>query len=334
MSTQLGPYRAIMGGAFAVALSVGSGLALPTAAAQEIRLQGAVIFPPDNLWSLAGQRFAERVEERTDGRVVIEWAYGGALGNARETIEALSFGTADIVTQQIDQLNRYDPIAGLGAYPYMIRDIDHFRAVMYESDLGQDFFDEVEERTGYKLVGAGYRGPRETASRTAFQTPDDLRGLKIRVPEIEIYARTWEMLGASPVPMPSLEVYTALQQGIVDAVENPLEAHVRSRYYEAVPYVVLTGHVNPYYSFIFWGDRFNSLPEDVQQVLIEEGEEAMRWGTEQTLELIAEYEARLKEEGAEFVEPDREALQAALEPLLDEYAEYADWIQRFQQAGS
>ncbi|WP_366554247.1 TRAP transporter substrate-binding protein [Aquibaculum sediminis] len=302
--------------------------------AQSTTLVATTISPPDNLWSLAGERFAENVAERTNGEVEIRWSYSGDLGGARETIEQLQFGTVDIVVQQIDQLSRYDDIASLGAYPYLIRDIDHFRAIFDETDVGDEFFDEVEERTGYRLIGAGFRGPRQTASARAFTNPEELEGLSIRVPEMDIYVDTWEALGASPTPMPSLEVYTALQQGIIEAAENPLEAHVRSRYYEAVPYIVETAHVNPFYSWIFWGERFDSLPEDVQQILREEGEEAMQWGTEQTLEMIDGYREQLEGEGAEFIQPDLASLREKLEPLTEKYAEYADWIERFQSAGN
>lgn len=307
---------------------------LATGAQAEIRLQAATIAPPDNIWAKVGDRYAEAVRERTDGEVVIEMSYSGALGDAADTIEALRFNTINIVIQEVGQLDTYDPLAGLGSYPYLIRDIDHFRTVMDETDVGRSFHDEIERRTGFKLIGAGFRGPREMASRRAIHTPDDLAGLKMRIPAQQMFRMTWETLGASPVPMPSLEVYTGLQQGIIDAAENPLEAQVRSKYYEAVPYVIMTSHVNAYYTFLFDSDYFNSLPEDVQVVLQEEGEAAMRWGTEQVLELIDDYRDSMTRAGVEFVEPDTEAFRARLEPLKAEFPEdFQEWITRFQTAG-
>lgn len=304
------------------------------ASAQEIRLQAATIAPPDNVWAKVGDRYAERVAERTNGRVEIDMSYSGALGNAEETIEGLKFGTTDIVIQEISQLDGYDPLAGLGAYPYLIRDIDHFREIFAEGGVGQEFYDEIEARTGYKTIGAGFRGSREMASRREINTPDDLAGLKMRVPNQQTYRLTWDTLGASPVPMPSLEVYTAMQQGIIDAAENPLEAQLRSKYNEAVPYVIMTDHVNPYYTFIFDADKFNSLPEDVQTVLVEEGRAAMDWGTEQILEAIPGYKQTLIDSGATIVEPDKAAFRAKLEPMKAEYApDIQEWIERFQGVG-
>lgn len=319
----------------AVALTFPAFLVSGAEAADPIRLQAATIAPPDNLWSKVGDRYAEAVRERTGGQVEIDMSYSGALGNASETIEALGFGSVNIVIQEVNHLDVYDPLAGLGAYPYLIRDIDHFRQVMAEGGVGEAYYDELETRTGFKLIGAGFRGSREMASRKEVRSPDDLAGLKMRVPNQHMYRLTWETLGASPVPMSSLEVYTGLQQGVIDGAENPLEAHLRSKYYEAVPYVILTHHVNPYYTFIFDAAYFNGLPEDVQQVLIEEGRAAMDWGTEQILASLEGYEQKLVDFGATLVEPDRAAFRAKAEPMKDEFPEdIRDWIVRFQQVGN
>ena len=320
--------RTALAGALAIFMS-------SHAVAQSITLQAATIAPPDNIWSKVGDRYAERVAERTGGDVVIEMSYSGVLGSAEETIEALQFGTTNIVIQEVGHLDNYEPLAGLGSYPYLIRDYDHFNVVMEETDIGSAFHDEIETRAGFKLVGAGFRGPREMATNRRIENADDLAGLKLRVPNQQIFRDTWTTLGASPTPMPSLEVYTAMQQGIIDGAENPLEAQIRSKYYEAVPYVILTGHVNAYYTFIFDSAYFRGLPEDVQQILIEEGEEAMRWGSEQMQDLIATYEKYLTDRDIELVRPDVESFRAKLEPMKANYpADFQEWIERFQGAGA
>lgn len=317
---------------FALALAVAAGLAAPAAAQtyESLRLVATTIAPPDNLWSKAGARFAEGVKQRTGGKVVIDMSYSGALGNVRETIEALRFGTVHIVIQEVGQLDTYHKLAGIASYPYLIRDIDHFRKTMYDGNLGQEFHAEIEKLTGYRLIGAGFRGPREMASRREIKTPDDLKGLKLRVPGQKIFLSTWKTLGANPVPMATLEVYTALQQGIIDGCENPLEAHVRSKYYEAVPYVIMSSHVNAYYTFIFDGKAFGKFSPAVQKVLAEEGDKAMRWGTDETLKLIGVYKKQLEEKGAKFVYPDVKAFQAKLEPMKKEFPEFGSWIDKFQ----
>lgn len=306
----------------------------PALGAEPIRLQATTIAPPDNVWSKTGDRYAEAVKKRTGGRVEIAMSYSGALGNAAATIEALKFNTINIVIQEVGQLDVYNPLAGLGSYPYLIRDIEHFRVVMEKTDVGRKFHDEIEKRAGFKLIGAGFRGPREMASRRPIQTPADLAGLKMRIPSQQMFRKTWATLGASPVPMPSLEVYTALQQGIIDAAENPLEAQIRSKYYEAVPYVIMTSHVNAYYTFIMDATFFKSLPKDVQAVLGEEGENAMRWGGDQVLGQIEAYKQRLSKAGTKIIEPDVAAFRKKLEPMKADFpAEIQEWIERFQNAG-
>ena len=257
----------------------------------------------------------------------MEIAYSGSTGNARETIEALQIGTNHIVIQEPARLGGYHPLPGISAYPYLIRSVDHFKKFA-GSAIGAEFSKAVEEKTGFKIVGYGFRGAREMASRKPIKTPDDLKGLKIRVPSDKMYRRTWEILGASPVPMPSLEVYTALNQGIIDACENPLEAHVRSKYYEAVPYVVLTSHVGPFYTFIFWGDYFKSLSPELQQILVEEGNAAMTWGTDETLKMIDGYAKTLKDKGAKFVTPDVAAFAEKVAPIKADFPELAEWVDR------
>ncbi len=322
--------RIFLIGGLALAVTVGAVGVLHAQTYESLRLVATTIAPPDNLWSKAGARYAEAVKQRTNGKVVIDMSYSGALGNVRETIEALRFGTVHIVIQEVGQLDTYNKLAGIASYPYLIRDIDHFRKVMYDGDVGQQFHAEIEKLTGYKLIGAGFRGPREMASRREIKTPDDLKGLKLRVPGQKIFLSTWKTLGANPVPMATLEVYTALQQGIIDGCENPLEAHVRSKYYEAVPYVIMTSHVNAYYSFIFDGKAFSTFSPAVQKVLVEEGDKAMRWGTDETLNLIGQYKKQLQDKGAKFVYPDIKPFQAKLEPMKKEFPEFGAWIDKFQ----
>ena len=304
------------------------------AQAQTTELQAATLSPQGDIWGQAGARYAEAVKERTNGEVVINMSYSGTLGTAAETIEGLSFGTTDIVIQEVTQLDGYDSLAGLGTYPYLIRDYEHFNQIMHDTEVGQEFHDELESRTGFKLIGAGFRGPREMAANKEINTPEDLEGMKVRVPGYQIARDTWRMLGADSVPMASSEVYTSLQQGIIDAAENPLEAHIRSRYYEAVPYIVMTDHVNAYYTFLFDANYFYGLPEDVQNILIEEGNEAMAWGSEQIVNEIDSYIEYLTEQGAEFIYPDKEAFKVKLEPLQDQYSpDIQEWVERFQNVG-
>ncbi|WP_340107343.1 TRAP transporter substrate-binding protein [Pikeienuella sp. HZG-20] len=312
--------------ATAVLASVGFGQEA-RAEIKEMSLQVAHIYDPGNIWYEVTEKLIEGVEARTDGKVTFKVAASGTTGTWAESIEALQIGTNDIVIQSIGTLDRYDPLPGIEAFPYLIRDLDHFKALFY-GPTGEELFAEIEERTGFRIVGAGYRGARKLTSNRPVSTLEDLSGLKLRVPPLKMYRRTWELLGASPVPMPFLEVFTSLQQGVIDGQENPLEVIESKRLDEVQKYVVETDHVIGAMTFIFDAARFASFPEELQQILIEEGDKAMLWGTDQMLKQEADYKTTLTERGMEFITPDVAAFRAAVAPIKDDFPELKDWVER------
>lgn len=315
--------KVVLGGAVAVAPI----LAGPASA--ETVLQLASVESPQTIWGQAAQRFADGVAEASGGDLKIELAMSSSTGSVRETLEALTIGTNDIVLTIISSLNAYDPLPAIESYPYLIRDSEHFDKV-FNGPVGAELYDEVASRTGFRMVGAGARGAREMASKKAINSVEDLAGLKIRVPNIEIFRATWEALGASPTPMSSKEVYTGLQSGIIDAAENPLSAHLRSKYYEAAEYVIMTDHVYGAYTLIFDDARFQSLSAEEQAIIMEEGREALSWGTEQEIALAAELRAKLEGFGATFIDPDLEPFRAKVAPMLANFPDLAPWVEKIQ----
>src|SRR5690554_5813734 len=203
-------------------------LGATTSASAEIEervLHAAYVYPPGTIWHDTTERFAEAVTERTGGKVTFQIAHSGMTGSWEQLIEGLQIGTNDIVLESIGTLDRYDPLPGVEAFPYLVRDLDHFNAIYY-GDVGAAFMDEVSERTGFRIVGVGYRGARKLSANRAVESVDDLAGLRLRVPPLRMYRQTWEYLGASPTPMPATEIYTGLQQGIIDGKKNPRESTI------------------------------------------------------------------------------------------------------------
>lgn len=314
--------------AAAAALALLAGFA-PAAKAEipEMSLQMAHIYDPGNLWFDVGARFVEGVTARTGGKVTFKVAPSGTTGTWAESIEALQIGTNDVVIQSIGTLDRYDPLPGIEAFPYLVRDLDHFKALYY-GPTGKELFDEIAERTGFRIVGAGYRGARKLTSSRPVNSLEELAGLKLRVPPLKMYRRTWELLGASPVPMSFLEVFTSLQQGVIDGQENPIEVIESQRLDEVQKYVIDTDHVIGAMTFIFDVNRFSSFPEELQQIMIEEGEKAMLWGTEQMVAREAEFKTMLIERGMEFISPDLEPFRAAVAPIKEDFPELKEWVER------
>ncbi|MCG6121896.1 MAG: TRAP transporter substrate-binding protein [Microvirga sp.] len=317
--------------AFAITACV-SIVALATTASAEItekRLQFAHVYPEGNIWNETTERFAAAIAERTEGKVTVSIAAGGTTGSWEEAIEALQIGTNDVVLESIGTLDRYDPLPDVEAFPYLIRDIDHFRAVDY-GPVGDAFSDEVAERTGFKIVGAGYRGARKLSANRAVETVEDLAGLRLRVPPLRMYTRTWELLGASAVPMAATEIFTALQQGVIDGQENPIEFIHSFRFYEVQSHVMDTDHVIGAMTFIFDQARFESFSPELQEILIEEGRNAMLWGTDQMIERENEYRRLLEAEGVTLISPDLGPFREALTPVREEFPDLAEWVERFE----
>ena len=230
----------IKGGLIAVAVTSLTLLAPVLAQAQTV-LKMAHIYIPGNIWYETAEAYAKAVEARTAGKVKIQIAHSGSTGDWPQAIEALKIGTNDIVLQSVGTLDRYNIIAGIEAYPYLVRDVDHFKKVYY-GPMGSQLYDEIAAKTQFRIIGAGYRGARHLSSNKKVEKVEDLKGVKLRVPPLKMYRMTWEFLGASPTPMGIAELFTSLQNGVVDGQENPLEVLEQQKYYEVQKYLVETGH--------------------------------------------------------------------------------------------
>ena len=171
-----------------------------------------------------------------------------------------------------------------------------------------------------------YRGARECTTKKKFTTPEELKGLKIRVPNQQVYIDAWNVLGASPTPLALTETFTALQQNTVEAQENATIESYGFGFYDVCDYLVKTNHVYSTDLFIFNRDYFNNLPEDIQQALIEAADEASAYRTELSLDKEAEYEQMFKDKGVEIVEIDTQPFADKFDGFTEEYfPELVDW---------
>ncbi len=301
----------------------------PAAMAQTTTLKMAHIYTPGNIWYETAEAYAKAVEEKSGGKVKIQIAHSGSTGDWPASIEGLKIGTNDIVLQSIGTLDRYNILPGIEAYPYLLRDVDHFKKVYY-GPIGAGFMEEVAKKTSFRIIGAGYRGARWLTSNKAVANLDDLKGVKLRVPPLKMYRMTWEYLGASPVPMGVAELFTSMQQGVVDGQENPLEIVESNKFYEVQKYAIDTRHVIGAMTWIFSDARFKKLPPEVQKLLKEEGERAMLAATDRMIGLEGELKVKLEGRGMKFNEVDRDAFRAKLAPMSKEFPDLAPWVEKFQ----
>ena len=296
---------------------------------QTLTLKMAHIYAPGNIWYETAEAYAKAVAEKSGGKVKMEIAHSGSTGDWPKSIEALKIGTNDIVLQSVGTLDRYNTIAGIEAYPYLVRDVEHFKRVYY-GPMGRQLYDEIAAKTQFRIIGAGYRGARHMSSNKIVRNVGELKGVKLRVPPLKMYRATWEHLGASPVPMGVAELFTSLQQGVVDGQENPLEVIEGQKFNEVQKYVIETGHVIGAMTWIFSEQRFKSLPPDVQKLLSEQGDATMLAATDRMVALEGEIKKRLEGKGMQFVKVDTGPFRERLAPMTKDFPELADWVQKIQ----
>lgn len=307
--------------------AVASGEAAVAGDKEPVILRLSHIYAPDNLWGESAQRFADAVAARTGNRVRIE------INSVRidwpAALEGLRTGQNDIVLQSVGTLDRYHIIAAIESYPYLIRDLEHFRRV-YEGPVGRALFDEITARTGFRIIGAGYRGARHLTANRKVERLEDLQGLKLRVPPLKMYKTTWDILGATTVPFGITELYLALEQGLVDGQENPMEGVLQFRLNEVQKYLIETGHILGAMTWIFDERRFLSLPAETRNILITEGEKAMQAATEKMVRQEENFRKELQNKGMIFISVDRNRFRERLVPMLREFPELAEWVRRIQ----
>ena len=297
------------------------------AAPTVIRL--ANIAPVGDPRDMACVKFAELVEEKTKGAVKVEVFSGGTLGDWRVTIEGLKPGVVNAVIESVGTIEPYTKLAAVDPYPYLYRDIEHFKKVWY-SDTGTALLEKIGADGDFKLIGPMYRGARYVTSKKKFTNLEELKGLKIRAPQLKMYLKTWELMGAAPTPMAATEIYTGLQQGTVDAQEYPLDFDYSYALYEVCPYLISTRHVFSNDVFIFDKAYFDALPEEIRNALIEAASEVAKWRTDYSIEQESEYIRKFKEKNVEIVDIDTAPLREKVAGIVEFFPNLKEIVAEIQ----
>ncbi|MGJ9406366.1 TRAP transporter substrate-binding protein [Nesterenkonia aurantiaca] len=281
----------------------------------------------------AALRLQELVEEATEGRVAIEIQANGTLGNWEQMIEGLQFGSTDIVIESLLTLESYSELASIETAPFIYEDAEHFTSV-WEGDIGEDIRSTITEETGFALSGNMFRGARELSTKTPVTSIDDLEGQTIRTPAAPTMVETWEDLGARAEAMPWDEVYSAIEQGVLDGQENPLSSILFASIHEVSPEITMTSHVYANFHFIMWDERLQELSEEDREALFEAGTTVGQEYTESIQEDEEEYRAQMEEEGATFHElTDREEWVEATQPVIESLPEQAqEWATQITES--
>lgn len=274
---------------------------------------------PGSLMDRTSKEFARIANEKLGDAATVETYGSSQLGGDTELLRKVKLGTVDLALPST-VMSSVDPVFAVFDMPFIVQDHAHMAKVQ-KDEVVRNSVVQACEKNGYVFLGFWENGFRHiTNNKKPINTPNDLKGIKLRTPNGEWRVRMFKSFGANPTPMPFSEVFVGLQTGAVDGQENPLAQIYPAHFYEVQKYLSLSSHVYTPVSFI-GGASWKRLPEDVRKVLSEVADEmqpvALELGSEMDIDLLN----KLKGEGMEVNEVDRAAFEAASEPIYKEYQE-------------
>ncbi|TDR57202.1 C4-dicarboxylate-binding protein DctP [Halomonas ventosae] len=272
----------------------------------------------------AALRFKEEVEEKSNGRISIEVLPAAQVGGDVEIIEQIQMGLVDIGIPPTATLGNFEPRMQILDLPFLLPDYDTMVEVL-DGDVGREILDTLSDDNmyGVNFWGAGFR--HITNNVRPIETPEDLAEVRMRTMQAPIIISTYENLGANATAMAFTEVYNGLQQGVVEGQENPLANIYTMRFYEVQDYLSLTNHAYHAYAAVMNQNAWDSLPEDLQQVMVE----AFDNGRDASRELTLQDEGRILEEIEGEIainEITDEARAAFIEASMPVHEEYKDIV--------
>lgn len=287
------------------------------AAAQDLTIRFGTVYRADHSNSLAAAEFERLVEEKSGGTIDVQVFYGEELGSEREMAEMTRLGGLEMVMSGLPGIGAFVPELEVMEAFYTYGDLDDLVRVSQEV---KGDFNALMEPQGFHLISMMYQGPRNLLSSRPVHKPEDMNGLRLRIPKTPLFVALAQEWGATPTAVALSETYTSMESGVVEAVDGAAESLLTNGFYEHAPYLTETCH--NYYpqpiavSMTFW----NSLNDEQKQIVEEAGAEASEYQATLLVEATEKANAGLKEHGVEFIVPDDlEAFRAPVLAAMDVY---------------
>lgn len=289
--------------------------AAPAASGETYEIVFAHIADENNSWHKAALKFKELVETNSDGQIKVTVYPNNSLGSESEVLEMIQTGTCDM-TITADSLSTWAPDIGFMGTPYMIKDYDHLEKVA-DGEVGKAIEQQILDKAGMRCLTWLARGPRYLTATKKVTTPADLSDVVIRVPDVPMYVKTWESFGAKPVPMALSEVFTSVQQGTINAQENPLALIKSNGFAEVFPYCMETEHVRGWIYVVIGEKKYQSLPDELKAVVDGAAKEMQTYERELFYADEEQLRADLEAAGMEFVEVDKAAFEGKTGAVIE-----------------
>ncbi|MEH0073859.1 TRAP transporter substrate-binding protein [Pannonibacter sp. Pt2] len=299
--------------AAAIGLASLTALGNPSLAAERVLKLGHLA-NEQNTWHKASVKFGEELKALTNGRIEVEVYPNESLGKEVDLINGMQLGTADM-TITGESLQNWAPMAALLAVPYAYKSLEHMDEVA-SGKIGEDIKAEIVARAQIRPIAYFARGPRNLTSNREIKSPDDLNGLRLRVPNVPLFVDTWKTLGAQPTPMAFSEVFTSLQSGVIDAQENPLALIKSANFAEVQKFVNKTEHVRSWIYLTISEMTWSQLSAEDQAAVMEAAKRAQAYERELFLADEENLVKELQAAGMTFVEVDTKAFAEKARPAV------------------
>lgn len=317
--------------AFALTIALSAGVSLSASAKTTLKLSHNN--DKTHPVHISMQYMADEVKKLTNGEVIIRIYPNSQLGTQRESMELLQAGSLDMAKSNASELEAFEPSYGAFNIPYLFHDVDHYYKVLTDKDIGQKILDASKDKG---FIGLTYYdgGARSFYAAKPIKSPEDLKGMKIRVQPSPTAVEMIKLMGASPTPLAYGELYTALQQKVVDGAENNQTALTLARHGEVAKFYSEDEHTMIPDVLVIGQKSWDKLTPEQQQALKKAADDSMMYHKDLWQKMIAETTQEAKDKlGVEFVKVDKtpfiEATKsmhdvAKQNPILKDYIEKID----------
>lgn len=289
-----------------------------SSAGQHIVLRVGNTTAPDSHYNKGLEFFKEKLAEYSNGQIELQIFHSSQLGNERDLVEGVGMGTVEMALVSTGPLPNYAPDFMVFDLPFIITDREKAYQVM-DGEVGQAILETLNPK-GIKALGFWENGFRHiTNNEKPIIHPEDVKGMKIRTMENPIHQETFKVLGAIPTPMAWSEVFTALQQGVIDGQENPLPIIGTAKVYEVQKYISLTGHFYSPCVLMINQELFDGLSPELQEAILKAEAEARVWQRNYAKELDEKLTKELTQYGVVINEVDKAEWQEAVKPVYDKF---------------
>lgn len=286
-------------------------------AAEKVTLKLAHNLERSHVVHQAFEEMAKEVKQLSDGKMTIRIYPSSQMGSARETMELLQNGALDMTKGSASDLESFDNVYAIYNLPFLFKDQVHFNKVVF-GEVGKEIMDSTKEK-GFFALSAYVAGTRSFYAKKPITKPEDLKGLKIRVQASPTTIKMIELMGGSPTPISFGEVYTAMQQGVVDGAENNVPSWVQTRHIEIAKVFSEDEHASIPDFLVISTKTWDKLTPEQQQILAKAATDSQIYQQKLWDKIDADTRAQAKAMGGEIVKVDKAPFRAAVQPLFDDF---------------